>query len=304
MHATADYVKLHFLVLLFGFTGILGKLVSIPAVEMVFYRTLLASLGMALLIFVVKGNFKVSSSDLLKLVLTGFIVGIHWLTFFISGRVANVSVSLVGFATASLWTAILEPLLKKYPIRKIDLIFGFIVLTGLYIIFSSDFSYSLGLLLGVASGLTCAVFSIINSQMVKRIDAYTITFYEMSGACLFIMLFFPFYKSGWAEGNQLRLVPALNDWIYIALLAWLCSVYAYSASVELMKKISVFLFQLTLNLEPVYGIIMAVLVFGEVEKMNFSFYIGAAIIMCVVFLYPMMRRRFTNDLTSTPAKYN
>ncbi|HRI78658.1 MAG TPA: DMT family transporter [Cyclobacteriaceae bacterium] len=299
MHTPADYLKLHFLVLLFGFTGILGKLISIPAVEMVFYRTLLAALGMGVFILAVNGKFKVTSGDLLKLLLTGCIVGIHWLTFFISGRVANVSVSLVGFATASLWTAILEPLVKKYPIRNIDLIFGLIVLTGLYIIFSSDFSYSLGLILGVASGLTCAIFSIINSQLVMRMDATTITFYEMSGACIFLVLFFPLYKAGWAGGNQLRLVPNWNDWIYIGLLAWLCSVYAYSASVQLMKKISVFLFQLTLNLEPVYGIAMAVLVFGEVEKMNLNFYVGTAIIMIVVFLYPMMRRRFTTSPTSS-----
>lgn len=299
MHTPADYLKLHFLVLLFGFTGILGKLISIPAVEMVFYRTLLAALGMGVFILAVNGKFKVTSGDLLKLLLTGCIVGIHWLTFFISGRVANVSVSLVGFATASLWTAILEPLVKKYPIRNIDLIFGLIVLTGLYIIFSSDFSYSLGLILGVASGLTCAIFSIINSQLVMRMDATTITFYEMSGACIFLVLFFPLYKAGWADGNQLRLVPNWNDWIYIGLLAWLCSVYAYSASVQLMKKISVFLFQLTLNLEPVYGIAMAVLVFGEVEKMNLNFYVGTAIIMIVVFLYPMMRRRFTTSPTSS-----
>ena len=302
MHTTGDYVKLHFLVLLFGFTGILGKLVSIPVVEMVFYRTLLATVGVGIVIFIVRGSFKVSSSDFLKLMLTGFIVGIHWLAFFISARVANVSVSLVGFATASLWTALLEPLVKKYPMRKIDMLFGFIVLAGLYIIFSSDFSYSLGLILGVASGLTCAAFSIINSQLVHRIDAFTITFYEMIGACIFLIIFSPLYRMVWAEGNQFRLVPSFNDWICIALLAWLCSVYAYSASIQMMKKISVFLFQLTLNLEPIYGIIMAVLVFGEVEKMNINFYIGAAIIMCMVFLYPMMSRRFTTFPTNTPSE--
>lgn len=302
MHTRSDYFRLHFIVLLFGFTGILGKLISIPAVEMVFYRTLLAAVGMAMLIFLVKGAFKVSRNDLVKLILTGFIVAIHWLTFFLSGRIANVSVSLVGFATASLWTAILEPVVKKYTIKAVDLIFAAIVLIGLYIIFSSDFSYSLGLIFGVASGLTCAIFSIINSEIVKRVNSFTITFYEMTGACLFTALFLPFYQTHWAEGSVLRLNPSMTDWICIALLAWLCSVYAYSSAVELMKRMSVFLFQLTLNLEPVYGILMALVVFGSSENMSANFYIGALLIMCMVFIYPVMKRKFTADPTNPPSR--
>ena len=298
MHSTADYLKLHFIVFLFGFTGILGKLVSIPAVEMVFYRTLIAALGMAALLLMTRGKFSVSSSDLSKLLFTGFIVGAHWLTFFISARVANVSVSLVGFATASLWSALLEPWVKGYKIRIIEVAFGLFVLTGLYVIFLSDFNYSVGLIFGVLSGLTCAIFSVINSQIVRRIDAYTITFYEMAGACVLTALFLPVYQQFWAEGAQLRLSPTPSDWVYIALLAWLCSAYAYSAAVELMKKVSVFFFQLTLNLEPVYGIIMAVIVFGEEEKMKINFYVGTFIILCAVLLYPLMKRRFTASPTT------
>ena len=299
-HSTSDYLKLHFIVFLWGFTGILGKLVSLPAVEMVFYRTLLAAIGMAVLLVILKRQFKVSSGDFVKILLTGFIVGVHWLTFFISARVSNVSVSLVGFATASLWTAFLEPIVKGYKIRTIEVGFGFIVLAGLYVIFSSDFSYSGGLILGVFSGLTCAIFSVINSQLVKKIDSFTITFYEMTGACIAVAMFLPIYQHYWAEGNLLRLSPTLNDWIYIALLAWLCSVYGYSAGVELMKKVSVFFFQLTLNLEPVYGIIMAVLVFGESEQMNTKFYVGTLIILFAVLLYPMVKRKLTTIPTSSP----
>ena len=298
MHSTSDYLKLHFIVFLFGFTGILGKLVSIPAVEMVFYRTLLAAIGMGALLVITQGKFKVSSGDLLKLLLTGFVVSAHWLTFFISARVANVSVSLVGFATASLWSALLEPLAKGYKIRIIEVAFGFIVLAGLYVIFISDFNYSIGLIFGVLSGLTCAIFTVINSQIVKRVDSFTITFYEMTGAFFLTALFLPVYQNYWADGAQLQLSPALMDWVYIALLAWLCSVYAYSTAVELMKKVSVFFFQLTLNLEPVYGIIMAVIVFGEEEKMNTNFYIGTLIILCAVLLYPLMKRKFTTSPTS------
>lgn len=298
MVATSDYLKLHFIVFLWGFTGILGKLISIPAVEMVFYRTLLAAFGMGVLILLVRGTFKVSKADFIKILLTGFIVGIHWLAFFLSARISNVSVSLVGFATGSLWTAFLEPLVKKQKIRYIEVAFGLMVLTGLYIIFASDFGYSGGLMMAIFSGLTCAIFSIINSQLVQRVHAFTITFYEMTGACLIIVLFFPFYLDGWAAANSLQLSPTLTDWIYIMLLAWLCSVYGYSAAVQLTKRITVFLFQLTMNLEPVYGIVMAVVVFGETEKMNSNFYIGTLFILMSVLLYPMMKRRFTAAPTS------
>ncbi len=299
-HTRADYFKLHFLVFLWGFTAILGKLCTLPAVEMIFYRTLFAAIGMGFLIVVFKRSFRVSRTDLLKILLTGFIVGAHWLTFFISGRVANVSVSLVGFATASLWTAILEPLAKGYRIKAIEIVFGLVVLTGLYIIFASDFSYSGGLILGVISGLTCAIFSIINSQVVKRVDSFTITFYEMAGAWIITLLFLPIYQANLAEGGYLRMLPSWEDLICIVLLAWLCTVYAYSAAVELMKKISAFFFQLTLNLEPVYGIAMAVLIFGDSEKMNRNFYVGTLIILIAVLLYPLARRRFTTTPT-TPA---
>ncbi len=298
-HSAGDYIKLHFIVLLFGFTGILGKLVSLPAVEMVFFRTVLAVLGMLVLIPLVKGSFSVSPSDFLKLFFTGFIVGIHWLTFFISGRIANVSVSLVGFATASLWTALIEPPVRGYRIRPVDLVLGLMVLSGLYIIYSSDFSYSFGLILAIGSGLTCAIFSIINSHLVTRVNALTITFYEMAGACMATVLFFPWYLREWSVSGQLELSPGMADWVYLLLLGWLCTVYAYSVGVELMKRISVFLFQLTLNLEPVYGIAMAVLIFGESEKMNVSFYIGTSIIVCAVLVYPWLKRKFTTTPTNS-----
>lgn len=297
--SAGDYFKLHFVVLLFSFTGIFGKLVSIPAVEMVFYRTLFAAGGLLILLATMKGAYQVTRSDLIKLILTGFIVSVHWLTFFISGRVANVSVSLVGFATASLWTALLEPLFKGYKIRPIELIFGAIVMAGLYIIFASDFSYSVGLLLGVASGLTCAIFTIINSQLVNRVAPLTITFYEMIGASIATSLFFPFYLKSWSPTGELQLVPSSIDWVWILLLAWLCTIYAYAAGVELMKRMSVFLFQLTLNLEPVYGIAMAVVIFGESERMNARFYAGTAVMLTAVVLYPWLKRKLT-AIPTTP----
>lgn len=287
---TQDYLKLHFLVFLWGFTAVLGKLVSIPSVEMVFYRTLLAALGMGFLIIMARGSFIVSTGDLLKLLLTGFVVAMHWLTFFSSGRVSNPSTSLVGFATCSFWAAILEPIAKRQKIQWLEITLGLVVVGGLTIIFMLDFQYAWGLSLGILSGLTAAIFSVINSKLVSRVNAHVITFYEMAGACLFVTLLFPVYQYFFAEGSTLQLMPAAMDWVYIAIMAWACSVYAYSAAINLTKKLSVFFIQLALNLEPVYGIVLAIIVFGQQEVMGWNFYLGTCIILSAVASYPLLKR--------------
>jgi drug/metabolite transporter (DMT)-like permease len=297
MATRTDYLKLHFIVFLWGFSAILGKLVSLPAVEMVFYRTILAAVGMGIVMLATKGTFEVNKSNLIKLLLIGFVVAFHWVAFFGSARVANVSVSLVGFATNSLWAALLEPWFNRSRIKKFELMLGLVVLLGLYVIFSFDFQYKLGLFLGVISGFTSALFSVFNAKMVRNVPAFTITFYEMIGAFVSLALFFPLYKITWAPGGALHLLPTTMDWIYIALLAGVCSVYAYSTAVELMKKISVFMIQLALNLEPIYGIIMAVIIFGSEEKMGANFYVGALIIMIAVVLYPVLKKRHDRTIT-------
>ena len=291
MASSTDYLKLHFIVFLWGFSAVLGKLVSIPAVEMVWYRSILAALGMGAVIYFTRGNFKVSRRDLVKLFAIGGIVSLHWLAFFGSARVSNVSVSLVGFATNSLWAALLEPWFNKRSIKKYELILGLVVIAGLYIIFSFDFEYKLGLALAVLAGFTSALFSVYNSGMVKRISARTITFYEMIGAFVATAVFLAVSKAASGDAG-LPILPTAMDLIYITILAGVCSVYAYTVAVELMKRISVFMIQLTLNLEPVYGIVMAVILFGQQEKMDLNFYAGTLLIMSAVITYPLVKKRF------------
>jgi drug/metabolite transporter (DMT)-like permease len=290
---TKDYLNLHFLVFLWGFTAVLGKLVSIPSVEMVFYRTLLAAIGMAALIIMVRGSFAVSKSDLIKIIFTGFIVALHWITFFGSGRISNPSTSLVGFATCSFWAALIEPIVKRKKIQVLEIGLGMVVIIGLSIIFAGDFQYPLGLFLGIISGFTAAIFSVVNSRLVTRVSAHAITFYEMTSACLIILLFLPLYQNTWADGGQLKLLPTWPDWVYIAVMAWVCSVYAYSAAINLTKKLSVFSIQLALNLEPVYGITLALLVFGDKELMGLNFYLGTIIIIIAVAIYPFLKKRIS-----------
>ena len=288
MTPASDFLKLHFIVLLWGSTAIFGKLISIPAVEMVLYRTLLATLGMAVLILVTRGQVIVSWKDTVKLLSVGLLVGAHWIAFFASGQISTASVSLVGFATASLWTAIIEPLSNRQSVRPLEISLGVVVIIGLYIIFRFDFEYYVGLLLGILSGLLLAIFAVINSHLIKRLPAYTITLYEMAGGFVFTLLFLPVYQTVWAD--ELSLVPTMMDWMYISVLAIVCSVYAYNLGIELMKRISVFAIQLTLNLEPVYGIILAIVILNESQYLNTSFYIGTGIILLSVFCYPLLKR--------------
>lgn len=291
MASSSDYFKLHFIVFLWGFSAILGKLVTVPAVELVFYRSIFAAAGMAIVIGATRGSFRVSPRDLGYMLLIGFIVALHWLTFFGSARVSNVSVSLVGFATNSLWAAVLEPWFNKTKFKKYEIVLGLVVLIGLYVIFSFDFQYKWGLFLGVVAGFTSALFSVFNSRLVKRVAPRSITFYEMIGVFISTGLFLPLYEFSGAT-EKLHLIPSGMDLFYIAVLAGVCSVYAYTVAVELMKRVSVFMIQLTLNLEPVYGIIMAVIIFGQQEKMNVNFYIGTIIILGAVALYPLVKKRF------------
>jgi len=300
MATRADYFKLHFIVFLWGFSGILGKLVGIPAYEMVFYRTLLSALGIGIVMYFVNETFYASSKQLVQLILIGFIVAVHWVAFFESARVSNVSVSLVGFATNSLWTALLEPVFNRTTIKKFELFLGLLVIVGLYVIFSFDFQYPLGLALGVLSGITSALFSIFNSRMVRSIPSYTISFYEMIGAFVGLGLFMPIYKMTWAAHGALHLSPSAMDWVYLIIMTGACSVYAYTTAVELMKKVGVFLIQLTLNLEPVYGIIMAVIIFRSSEKMGITFYLGTLIILSAVACYPFLKRKYDNHVIINP----
>jgi drug/metabolite transporter (DMT)-like permease len=292
MSSTKDYITLHFLVFLWGFTAILGKLITIPAVEMVFYRTTLAALGMGALMLYRKESFAVSTTDVIKLMFTGCIVAFHWITFFYSGRISNPSTSLVGFATCSLWAAFLEPIVKGNRIQFVEVLLGVVVVGGLYVIFAFDFQYPLGLFFGIVSGLTCAIFGVINSLMVKRISSTAITFYEMIGGGIAVALFFPYYANNIAPDGQLHLNPPTLDWLWLAVLAFVCSVYGYAVGIELMKRLSVFVIQLTLNLEPVYGIILALMIFGDSEVMGPTFYVGTAIILGAVVSYPVLKKRF------------
>jgi drug/metabolite transporter (DMT)-like permease len=285
-----DYLKLHFIVLLWGFTAILGKLLTVPPVELVFWRTLLAVAGLAALLLARRQQWRVPAGQAARLLGVGALVATHWITFFLAARLSSVSVCLAGLATLALWTSLLEPLLLSRRVRGYEVALGLLTMVGLWLVAKAEFDQLLGLGVGVLSAGISALFSVINSRLIKQHPPLRLTLYEMAGACLSIALFFPLYSHFFTEGAGLQLAWHGYDWLWLFLLAGVCTVYAFSTSVELMKRLSPFVVNLTTNLEPVYGIALAVLIFGEKEKMSLGFYLGTLVIVFSVLIHPVVSR--------------
>lgn len=285
-----DYLKLHFIVLLWGFTAILGKLLTVPPVELVFWRTGLASAGLAMLLLGKKIEWRIPNGQVVRLLAVGALVATHWITFFLAARLSSVSVCLAGLATLALWTSLLEPLLLWRRVRGYEVGLGLITMVGLYLVSQAEFDQLLGLGVAVISAGISALFSVLNAKLIKTHPPLRLTFYEMLGACLSIALFFPIYSRYFTQGRGLQLAWHGYDWLWLGLLAGVCTVYAFSTSVELMKRISPFAVNLTINLEPVYGIALAVLVFGSRERMATGFYLGTLLIVFSVLIHPLVAR--------------
>ena len=285
-----DYLQLHFIVFIWGFTAILGKLIEIPALELVMFRTLFAFIPLGILMAIRKRNFVIGGKEILKTLGTGVLIGLHWIFFFASVKVSTVSVCLAGMATATLWTSILEPVMGKRKIRLFEVLLGLIIILGLYVIFRFEFDHLLGLVFAVFSAFLAALFFVINSKFAVKHDHYMVTFYEMVGAFLGTTIFLPVYAFLLAEDYTMTLVPGNMDYLYLLILALVCTVYPLAISVELMKRLTVFSINLTINLEPVYGIILAVLIFKEKETMSGGFYLGTLIILSAVIIHPFIQR--------------
>lgn len=278
---------LHLTVFIWGFTGILGALISIDAVQMVWYRVLIASISLFVYFLATKTNIKVSKKQFFQFFFTGSIVALHWIFFFHSIKVANVSVSLICLSSVTLFIAILEPLIKKQKISKGDIFVGLLIILGIYLIFKFETKYTTGIIFGLLSAVAASFFSTINSTLVQKSNPSIIGFYELSGAFFWITIYRLFDKSLLTE--TFNLSP--TDWFYLMVLGTICTALAYVAGVAVMRTLSAFRVALITNLEPVYGIILAFLLFGAKEQMSSGFYVGSLLILSAVFLYPIYKRR-------------
>ncbi len=293
MPVLKDYLQLHFIVLIWGFTAILGLYIHVSSLALVFYRTLIASSLLVFVLWATGKSFSVPRRELWKILGTGVLIALHWILFFGSAKVSNASVCLAGMTTATLWTGLLEPIWMRRRVSKLEIALGCVIIFGLYVIFQFEFDHVLGLGMAVGSAFLGTLFSLANADLIKKHDHWVITFYEMVGAWVTAVAFIGFYMA-YSPDYVFPIVPTWQDWLCLFLLGGICTVYAYSIGVKLMKKFTPFAINLTVNLEPVYGIILAYFLFGKSETMHTGFYIGTSIILLAVFSYPLLKGYFAH----------
>ncbi|MDR2809993.1 MAG: DMT family transporter [Tannerellaceae bacterium] len=280
------FIQLHLSILLAGFTGILGKIILLNEGLLVWYRIFISILVM--LILAPTGWLKggILHKPLLggasaKMMGVGALLALHWIFFFGSIKASNVSIGVVCFSLTSLFTALLEPLLNRRRILVKEVLFSFIPLLGVLLIFHFDVRYRVGILLGIASSLLAALFTIANKSVGKERAATVLLFYEMVGGCLCLSVLMPFYLHYFPVET---LLPGLGDFFWLLVFSICCTVLLYILQIEVLKSISAFTLNLSYNLEPVYSILLAMLFLGEAKALNFSFYIGLGLILFSVLL--------------------
>ena len=280
-------LKLHLIVFIWGFTAILGKFISLEALPLVWFRMLFAVGFIFIYIKFKKIASAISARTLLLFLLSGCIIALHWFTFFKAIKVSNVSVTLACLATGSFFAAFLEPLFYKKKVVYYEAFFGLLVFVGVYVIFKFEGNYTTGILLALLSAFLSALFAVINSKFVKQHDATIISFYELGGGVLFLTLILA--VSGGFSATFFQL--SINDFWYLMLLSSICTAYAFIVSTSVMKFLSPFTVMLTVNLEPIYGIILALFFFKNTEQMKTEFYFGAVIILISVILNSIFKSK-------------
>ena len=289
-----SYLHLHVIVFIWGFTAILGALITLQALPLVWYRMLFATLFILLFIFFKGYSLKVNKKLLIGFLFAGLIIALHWLTFFKAIKESNISVTLACLATGAFFTSILEPIFYNRKVIWYEVGFGLIVILGLYIIFKVEGNYYYGIILALTSAFLSALFSVINGKFAKLYNPTIISFYEILGGVLFLSIYLLFTQSFTPAFFQL----SFNDFKWLLILSSICTAYAFIASVGIMKFLSPYTVMLTINLEPVYGIILALFLFNDKEKMSFEFYIGALIILTTVILNGILKNRKSRIIKS------
>jgi len=280
------YFKLHLSIFIYGFTGILGKWILLSEGVLVWYRMGLTALIYLVWLYLRKGLTRISWKQVWEIGFPGIILALHWLTFYGSIKYGTVSVTLVCFSTGPLFTALLTPLFEKKRISRTEIFISCMLTLGVYLIYAFEKVYAIGILLG----LVCAVFnawcSILNKKLVNKYPTALVNTYVIFFGWIFLTVFLPFYLM---IGDGIpKLLPTLSDWGYLLILTVVCTNFAYHLTLEAMKHISAFHVMLSLNLEAVYGILLALVLLGENKTINSGFIVGASLIFATVFIYPLL----------------
>lgn len=280
-----SYFHLHFIVFIWGFTAVLGALITLDALPLVWFRMSIAVALTFVYARIAKIPLGVTWPVLLRFLVAGLVIALHWLTFFKAIKESNISVTLACLSTGAFFAALLEPIFFGRKVIWYEVLFGLFVIGGLYIIFSFEGNYLYGIALALSSAFLSASFSIINGKFAHQFSPVVISLYELLGGVFFFTLYLLFSGSLTAE----FFLVSPSDWMWLFLLGSFCTAYAFIASVKVMKFLSPYTVMLTINMEPIYGIILAVIVFDDKEKMSLPFYVGAAIIVITVILNGILK---------------
>ncbi|WP_035335885.1 DMT family transporter [Dokdonia sp. PRO95] len=275
------YLHFHLIVFIWGFTAVLGALITIDAVPLVWFRMGLASIFIFAYIKMRGVSLAVSRKTLMGFAIAGLVIAVHWLTFFGAIKESNVSITLAMMSTGAFFTALLEPIFYKRKVIWYELLFGAIVVGALYVIFEVETAYQTGILLALFSAFLSAVFTLINGKFIENHHPTKISFYELLIGSLCVTAYLVIARTDTFFSAQFFALPTM-DWVYIGILASVCTAYAFIAAVAVMKHLSPYTIMLTINLEPVYGILLAFIVLGDAEQMSSEFYYGALVILAVV----------------------
>ena len=279
-----NHLQLHLVVFVYGFTAIIGKLILLPAAEIVWYRMFIAFLFLGMYISIRKIPVSYSPEIIFKLIGVGVIVAFHWITFFHAVKISNVSVTLGCLASTTLFTSILEPIILRRRFIWLEVVIGLLIITGLYLIFQFEFRYKMGIITALVSAFLAGLFTVLNKTFIDKHHPVSISFYEMVSGFISIT-FFLLLTGSFNTGMP---VPTLADGLWLLTLGVVCTAYAFVMTIEVMKVLSAFTVVLSINMEPVYGIIMAYFIFKDSEFMSGGFYAGTIIILSAVFLYPII----------------
>ncbi len=282
------YIQLHIAVILFGLTAILGDLISISAISLVWWRVMIASIS---LLFFIRFGLALRALPAKTLILfmgIGCIVALHWICFYGSIKLANASIALITMATTTFFTSLVEPVLTDKKFSFFDVFVSILIIMAMaYIAQTIDLTMMTGFIVGLLSAFLASLFAILNKKYVALASSYEITFLEMLGAFLSISLVIPYLLHA-----NIDVLPLPTDWKYLIILSLVCTTFAFIISLKALRHVSAFDANLVINLEPVYGIILAVIILKEHKEMSSSFYIGAGIIMILVFSYPLLKKYF------------
>lgn len=284
------FVQLHLSVLLAGFTGLFGRLITLNEVDIVWYRMLLTTL----ILLTVTGLPRVGWRKLLQLAGCGGLLGLHWILFYASIKAANVSIGVICFSLIGFFTALLEPLLLRRRLSWLSLLFSLITVAGILCVFSFDMRYRYGILIGVVSAAVCSAYAIMNKQVSVGVRSRTVLMYQMLGGLVVVSLLIPLYLLFIPSSQPVVVVPEDRNLWFLLAMSLFCTVGLYILQIQALKRLPAFTVNLTYNLEPCYTIILAFLLFGEGRELNLSFYIGILCILLSVALQTWRTSRRTS----------